>query len=67
MLRKGKQLLLIYVPGMFLLTRFTTLGPVAMYAIVKVSDLEKVLVATVWLKKERWLKNLAKENAVSNG
>jgi putative MATE family efflux protein len=58
--------LLIYVPGMFMLTRFTTLGPVVMYAIVKISDLEKVIVAATWLKKERWLKNLAKENAVSN-
>ncbi|MFA6857889.1 MAG: MATE family efflux transporter [Treponema sp.] len=56
--------LLIYLPGMFLLTKFTALGPVAMYAIVKLSDVEKVIVASVWLKKERWLKNLAEENAV---
>ena len=57
--------LLIFVPGMFLLTYFTTLGPVAMYAIVKLSDLEKVAVASLWLRKEKWLHNLAAENAVS--
>lgn len=54
---------LIYLPGMYLLTKFTTLGPVAMYAIVKISDVEKIIVASIWLKKGRWLKNLAKENA----
>jgi len=56
--------LLIYVPGMFLLTKFTTLGPVAMYAIVKLSDVEKIIVASIWLKKERWLRNLTVEHAV---
>ena len=50
---------------MFLLTYRTTLGPVGMYAFAKLSDVGKVIVATLWLRKEKWLHNLAKENAVS--
>ncbi len=49
---------LLFLPGMFLLTFFTSLGPVEMYAIVKLSDFVKIAIAAVWLRKERWLKNL---------
>lgn len=56
---------LFVVPGMFIMTYLTTLSPVAMYAIIKLSDGIKFTIATIWLKKERWLKNLAIENAVS--
>ena len=44
--------------GMFLLAWFTPFGPVAMYAIVKTSDVVKAVIAYYWLKKERWLVNL---------
>lgn len=54
---------LLFLPGMFAMTYFTTLSPVLMYAIVKLSDVEKLIVAAIWLKKEKWLRNLAKENA----
>lgn len=50
----------LFIGGMILLTFFTKLGPVAMYAIVKLSDVAKVLIAHFWLKKERWLVNLTK-------
>ena len=54
---------ILFVGGMFLLIWFTALGPVAMYAIVKLSDVAKAIIAYFWLKKERWVKNLAaKEN-----
>lgn len=52
----------LFLGGMFLLTFLTTLGPVAMYAIVKLSDIPKCLTAYFWLKKERWLVNLAVQN-----
>lgn len=56
---------LLFLPGMFLMTYLTNWSPVLMYAIVKLSDVEKLIVAAIWLRKERWLKNLAKENAVT--
>ena len=49
---------ILFVGGMFLLVGFTALGPVAMYAIVKLSDFAKAGIAYFWLKKERWLVNL---------
>ena len=49
---------ILFVGGMFLLVWLTPLGPVAMYAIVKLSDFVKAVIAYVWLKKERWLVNL---------
>src|SRR5574344_3645 len=58
---------LLFLPGMFIMTYFTDWNPVMMYAIVKLSDVEKVIVAGIWLRKERWLRNLAVENAVSAG
>ena len=49
---------ILFVGGMFLLVGLTSLGPVAMYAIVKLSDFVKAVIAYFWLKKERWLVNL---------
>ncbi len=53
----------IVVPGMFAMTYFTPLGPVALYAVIKLSDFVKLTIASLWLRKERWLKNLTAENA----
>ena len=50
--------LLLFVPGAFILALGTTLGPVAMLAIIKVTDVVKYLIARWYLKKERWVKNL---------
>ena len=52
----------LFLGGMVLLTFFTSLGPVAMYAIVKLSDFAKVIIAHYWLKKEKWLVNLTEQN-----
>ena len=52
---------ILFVGGIFLLVRFTALGPVAMYAIVKISDAVKAVIAHFWLKKERWLVNLTSD------
>ena len=49
---------ILFLGGMLLLTFFTGLGPVTMYAIVKTSDVVKCVIAHFWLKKERWLVNL---------
>ena len=48
---------------MILLTFLTPLGPVAMYGIVKLSDVPKVIIAWKWLKNERWVVNLAEQNS----
>jgi hypothetical protein len=40
----------------------TPLGPVLMFAIVKSVDFLKIAIAAYWLKKERWVKNLALDN-----
>jgi putative MATE family efflux protein len=49
---------LIFVPGAFLLAFFTGMGPVTMFAILKISDVAKYLVARHFFNKERWVKNL---------
>jgi len=48
----------LFIGGMVVLTFLTKLGPVEMYAIVKLSDIAKTVIAYFWLKKERWLVNL---------
>jgi putative MATE family efflux protein len=49
---------LIFVPGAFILALFTSLQPVTMFAILKLSDIFKYLIARHWFKKERWVRNL---------
>ena len=49
----------IMLPMLFLLGFLTDIGPVVMYLLVKLLDVAKVIVFHIWLKKERWLKNLA--------
>ncbi len=53
---------ILFIGGMIALFYLTNLGPVAMYAIVKLSDFAKCTIAHFWLKKEKWLVNLAVEN-----
>lgn len=53
---------LLVIPGMFALTYLTNIGPVLMYAIIKLTDFIKIIIASIWLKRERWVKNLALEN-----
>ncbi len=49
----------IVIPGMFFMALCTSIGPVAMYAIIKAVEFPKIAIAHFWLRKERWLKNLA--------
>jgi putative MATE family efflux protein len=51
---------LLVVPGAVLLSYFTSLPPVPMFAIIKISDFAKMLIARHFLKKERWVRNLTK-------
>ncbi len=55
--------LLIFIPSVFLLAHFTPLSPVFIFGLVKLSDILKAAVAQWWLKKERWVVNLAKAHA----
>jgi putative MATE family efflux protein len=48
----------LFVPGCFLLSLGTSMGPVAMYAILKLTDIAKLAVARHFLNKERWVRNL---------
>jgi Na+-driven multidrug efflux pump len=50
---------LVFIPAAFALAAWTGLGPVALYAMAKLSDILKASVAAWWLRKERWLRNLA--------
>ncbi len=50
--------ILVMLPMLFILARYTDVGPVTMYFGVKLLDLVKVFVFHFWLRKERWLKNL---------
>ncbi len=52
----------IVIPGIFILAYFTTIGPVAMYAIIKSVEFPKIAIAHFWLKKEKWVVNLAEAN-----
>jgi len=48
----------VMIPLVFILAKFTDVGPVTMYLGVKLIDFIKIVVFHIWLKKERWLKNL---------
>jgi Na+-driven multidrug efflux pump len=49
---------LLLIPGVFALALLTPLHPVAMFAILKSTDIVKYLMARHWYKKERWVRNL---------
>ena len=51
------------LPGMFFMAFFTDFGPVAMYGIIKSSDIVKIIIAHFRLKQEKWVNNLAEKNA----
>jgi Na+-driven multidrug efflux pump len=51
---------ILVVPGAVLLSYFTSLPPVPMFAIIKISDFAKMFIARHFLKKERWVRNLTK-------
>ena len=49
----------VFMPVAFALAAWTSLGPVALFAIAKIADIGKAGVAFWWLAKERWVRNLA--------
>ena len=49
---------LLFAPGAVLLSFFTSLPPIPMFALLKLTDFAKMLVAAHFLKKERWVRNL---------
>ena len=54
----GCVTLTVVIPGILLLARWTDWGPVLMYGVLKLTDIVKIIVAHLWLKKEKWVKNL---------
>ena len=52
----------VMLPMLFLLARFTDIGPVQMYLCIKILDIVKIGIFHFWLKKERWLNNLTCEH-----
>ena len=47
--------------GILLLAQWTDWGPVLMYGVLRLTDIIKITVAYLWLKKEKWVKNLAEQ------
>ncbi|MCQ2248438.1 MAG: MATE family efflux transporter, partial [Treponema sp.] len=62
MLVDGITNLAIILPGIFFMALCTTAGPVLMYTSIKLVDFVKIAIAAIWLKKGKWIKNLAVEN-----
>ena len=50
---------LLVVPILLMLAKFTTLSPVSMYLIVKMTDFAKVAIARHEIKGEKWVVNLS--------
>ncbi len=51
----------VFIPAALAIAGLTSWGPVALFGVAKVSDIPKAAVAHWWLKKGRWVKNLAAE------
>ncbi len=59
----GGVTLLVVIPGILLLAQLTDWGPVLMYGVLKLTDVAKIIIAHLWLKKEKWVKNLTAQAA----
>ncbi|MCX7026846.1 MAG: MATE family efflux transporter [Spirochaetes bacterium] len=53
-----------FIPAAIIIAKTTNWGPVALFGIAKLSDIPKIFVAAWWLRKERWVKNLAVKSKV---
>jgi putative MATE family efflux protein len=53
----------VMIPLVFIIAFCTDFGPVMMFGGVKMLDFIKIVVFHIWLKKERWLKNLTLKKA----
>ena len=54
----GCVTLIVVIPGILMLAQWTDWGPVLMYGVLKLTDIIKIITAHLWLKKEKWVKNL---------
>ena len=52
----------VMMPLLLLLAAFTDFGPLMLYFCVKLLDVVRVIVFHLWLRRERWLRNLAAES-----
>ncbi len=59
----GCVTLAVVIPGILLLAQWTDWGPVLMYGVLKLTDFLKIMTAHLWLKKEKWVRNLAAQTA----
>ena len=48
----------LFAPGAILLSFFTSMPPIPMFALLKLTDIVKFLICRHFLRKERWVKNL---------
>jgi putative MATE family efflux protein len=48
----------LFAPGAFILSYFTTIAPIPMFAILKLSDFVKYFICRHLMRKERWVRNL---------
>jgi len=49
---------LLFIPGSVILSYFTSLPPVLMFALLKLTDFIKYFICRFFLRKERWVRNL---------
>ncbi len=49
----------VFIPTVLALANLTAIGPVLLFGLAKISDIPKALVAHWWLRKEKWVRNLA--------
>jgi putative MATE family efflux protein len=49
---------LLFAPGAFVLSYFTSIAPVPMFALLKLSDFAKYFICRHLMRKERWVRNL---------
>ena len=48
----------LFAPGAILLSFFTSMPPIPMFALLKLTDIVKFLICRHFLRKERWVRNL---------
>jgi len=48
----------LFAPGAFILSYFTNIAPVPMFAILKITDFVKYFICRHLMRKERWVRNL---------
>jgi putative MATE family efflux protein len=53
---------LLFVPGAFILSFITSMPPVPMFALLKLTDIVKYVIARHFLRKEKWVRNLTAGN-----